>query len=204
MDETKGKIVEAATKLFAEKGLDGVTVREICAAAGVNVALVNYHFKSKEGLYAVCIERLFARIGGERIATLDKDVTDEAGWRRAVTEWVKGFSRVLHDQSAAYSSAAWAFRQEVIKPSAMYETLKDNFGLPVFNCLKNLLMMAVSTEREALLWMTSIWAQLSASVLVDRRWQDVFRPRGEGRAKWGREFADFVLNTIFRELNYRG
>ena len=73
MDETKGKIVEAATKLFAERGLDGVTVREICAAAGVNVALVNYHFKSKEGLYAVCIERLFARIGGERIATLDKD-----------------------------------------------------------------------------------------------------------------------------------
>ena len=37
MDETKEKILAAATRLFARRGLDGVTIREICREAGVKV-----------------------------------------------------------------------------------------------------------------------------------------------------------------------
>ena len=82
MEDTRDRIVAAATGLFAEKGLAGATVREICRAAGVNVALVNYHFKSKSGLYKACIERIFATAGGHRLASLDATVRDAAGWRR--------------------------------------------------------------------------------------------------------------------------
>jgi TetR/AcrR family transcriptional regulator, regulator of cefoperazone and chloramphenicol sensitivity len=44
------RLVETAMRLFAEKGYDGVTVRDIAAAAEVSVGLINHHFGSKEGL----------------------------------------------------------------------------------------------------------------------------------------------------------
>lgn len=204
MDSTKEKIIAAATGLFAEKGLDGVTVREICRAAGVNVALVNYHFRNKEGLYGECVRRLFEKSGGPHLATLDAGVMDESSWRKAMTAWICEFSRVMHDNTTEGSNLTWAFRQEMIHPSSMYGFFKEKYGLPVFNCLKRLLMMAVRSEREALMWMAAIWSQLSATVLVDQRWQDVFRLRGTKCDRWGGEFADFVLRGIFRELKYQG
>lgn len=48
--DTKKKIVEASTYLFGVKGYDGTSTREIAQRAGVNIASLNYHFKSKQGL----------------------------------------------------------------------------------------------------------------------------------------------------------
>ncbi|MBN2243314.1 MAG: TetR/AcrR family transcriptional regulator, partial [Acidobacteria bacterium] len=49
--KTKEKIFKAARVLFAEKGYREVTVREIATRAGVNSALVGYHFGSKQELF---------------------------------------------------------------------------------------------------------------------------------------------------------
>jgi len=55
--ETRQQLLEIAGRVFAEKGYARTTSREICAAAGTNVAAVNYHFGGKDGLYeAVLIE----------------------------------------------------------------------------------------------------------------------------------------------------
>ncbi|MEZ5046704.1 MAG: TetR/AcrR family transcriptional regulator [Chitinophagaceae bacterium] len=45
------KILHAARKLFTEKGFHAVTSREIAQEAGINVALLNYYFRSKEQLF---------------------------------------------------------------------------------------------------------------------------------------------------------
>ena len=50
-DETRDRVLNAAGPIFAREGFDGATVREICAAADVNLASVNYHFGGKETLY---------------------------------------------------------------------------------------------------------------------------------------------------------
>lgn len=50
-DSTKEKILTESHKLFAEKGYNGVSVREIANQCGVNIAAINYHFKNKENLY---------------------------------------------------------------------------------------------------------------------------------------------------------
>jgi AcrR family transcriptional regulator len=48
---TRARLLETAERLFAERGFKAVTVRQICGAAGANVAAVNYHFRDKLGLY---------------------------------------------------------------------------------------------------------------------------------------------------------
>lgn len=53
---TRDKILEAARQLFEEKGFEPTSVREIATLANVNVALINYHFGSKEQLLAELIE----------------------------------------------------------------------------------------------------------------------------------------------------
>ncbi len=49
--ETRDRLLNAAARLFAERGFARVTVRDICKKARANVAAVNYHFGGKDGLY---------------------------------------------------------------------------------------------------------------------------------------------------------
>src|SRR5207248_2963179 len=51
VETTRQRILEAAGPLFAQKGFEATSVREITDAAGTNVAAVNFHFRSKEHLY---------------------------------------------------------------------------------------------------------------------------------------------------------
>ncbi|MGB5410268.1 MAG: TetR family transcriptional regulator, partial [Woeseiaceae bacterium] len=48
---TRDRILDAAERLFAEKGFEGVSVRKITRAADADVSLAYYHFKSKRDLF---------------------------------------------------------------------------------------------------------------------------------------------------------
>jgi len=65
---TKEALLRAAKKVFARKGYDGATVKDIAESAGVNVSLVSYHFDGKEKLFQTCIEQ-FAH---SRLASAEK------------------------------------------------------------------------------------------------------------------------------------
>lgn len=56
MEGAKQKILEVATKLFAEKGYARVSIRELTVAANANVAAISYYFGGKEGLYQEVIK----------------------------------------------------------------------------------------------------------------------------------------------------
>ena len=50
----RARIRDAALRLFAERGLDGATIRDIARAAGVSGGLIRHHFGSKDDLRAAC------------------------------------------------------------------------------------------------------------------------------------------------------
>ena len=68
----KQKLRIAAEQLFAEKGFEAVSVRDITQRSKSNVAAVNYHFGSRDGLVASVLERCVAPVNADRIARLDK------------------------------------------------------------------------------------------------------------------------------------
>ncbi len=68
---TKAKIMDAAEKLFAEKGFDGTSIRAICSTARVNVAAVHYHFNGKEGVVEAIFERRMVGLATRRKELLD-------------------------------------------------------------------------------------------------------------------------------------
>src|SRR4030066_1868183 len=51
-EQTRRRLLESAREAFSQHGFQGATVREICRRAEANVAAVNYHFGSKDGLLA--------------------------------------------------------------------------------------------------------------------------------------------------------
>ncbi len=65
---TKQRILDAAEALFAERGFDGVSIRQITALAGVELALANYHFGPKTELFLASIRRRADELNSARMA----------------------------------------------------------------------------------------------------------------------------------------
>lgn len=57
ISSTRERLLDAAEELFADHGFDGVTVRQVAKTAGVDVALPNYYFGSKRGLFDAVFHR---------------------------------------------------------------------------------------------------------------------------------------------------
>lgn len=61
VDDTKTRLLQAAGKVFAAKGFEAATVREICRLASVgNIAAVNYYFRDKETLYREAVRHAYS------------------------------------------------------------------------------------------------------------------------------------------------
>jgi len=76
--DTKLKIIEVATALFADHGFEGASVRDIAKVAGVNLAAINYHFNSKQNLYQEVLK--------EGICEFEKNISDLAKDKDLSTE----------------------------------------------------------------------------------------------------------------------
>ena len=60
-ENSKVRILDAATTLFAKKGFDGASIREICKAANVNLCMISYYWGGKRELYEGIIENLLEK-----------------------------------------------------------------------------------------------------------------------------------------------
>src|SRR5215467_1750657 len=75
---TQEKILDSAEELFMEHGFEATSLRQITAAAKVNLAAVNYHFGSKEELFQAVLTRRLDPMNQERLALLTRFEHDAA------------------------------------------------------------------------------------------------------------------------------
>jgi AcrR family transcriptional regulator len=78
-ESTRGRILDAATKIFAKMGFDGARVDKIAAAAKINKQLLYHYFGSKDGLFTAVLERAYESIRRQEAALeLDSLRADKA------------------------------------------------------------------------------------------------------------------------------
>jgi AcrR family transcriptional regulator len=91
----KRHLLDVAERLFAGKGFEAVSVRDITREAQVNVAAVNYHFGSRELLVSLVIIRHFRPINEERMARIEALEKKWSGKAVPVEEIVEALARPL-------------------------------------------------------------------------------------------------------------
>lgn len=114
--ETRQRLLDAAAELFAERGFDGVSVRELCQAAGANVAAVNYHFGDKLGLYSELMETAVRRMR-ERLAAVE-------GAGGTAEERLRVYIRSEIERSLTPQPGSWVLRlmnREVDAPTPVLD-----------------------------------------------------------------------------------
>lgn len=88
---TKDRILDVAERLFGERGYAATSTRAVTEAAGANVAAVNYHFGSKEGLLRAVVGRAMQPVNQERQRLLDGFLAGEG--KPEVADLVGAFVR---------------------------------------------------------------------------------------------------------------
>jgi len=103
---TRERILDAAELLFAEKGFHAVSVRDITRAAGVDVALVNYHFGGKQLLFESVFMRRAEVLNFERLRQLEVVIDRAYPKAPSVESIIDAFTHPLLDRSSR-GSAGW-------------------------------------------------------------------------------------------------
>ena len=85
---TRAKILQAALDLFAERGFDGASIRDIAKRAGVFHGLIKYHFESKEELWKSAVDFLFERQSREMA---NPEGYEDLPPREQARDWIKRY-----------------------------------------------------------------------------------------------------------------
>jgi AcrR family transcriptional regulator len=144
--EVRGEILMAAGPIFAEVGFARATVREICGAAGVNVAAVNYYFGDKQRLYVETVKHAYQ---------LRSTQVPMPAWSgdESPEEMLRGFLAALARRMLG-EDQGWTQQlllREVLNPTSACKTLVEDFFRPqmdfVMDVLAKLLPSDVSMVR---------------------------------------------------------
>lgn len=163
-DPTRTKLLEAAGRVFADRGYDSATVREICRLAHANVAAVNYHFRDKQGLYTELLRQMKRAAQLERMnSALDQSAPPEEILRRVIKVRMQGLRTERRPD--------WQFRimaREFAHPTPAMARMIDQVVGPLYERLLELIGNIIQlppTHETTRLCTQSIWGQIFLYVL---------------------------------------
>lgn len=126
----KEKILDAASEVFGRMGYKAATIREICRAAGVNVAAINYYFGGKEALYRTVVMDLISRTFARY--PVDEGVGAQSSPEGRLRTFIRGSLRRLlsPDGLSGYPGKGQLVARELADPSPFMDDLVDEFIRP--------------------------------------------------------------------------
>jgi AcrR family transcriptional regulator len=135
LDTTRERIIDAAGEIFAHRGFDATTVRDICQAAGANVAAVNYYFGDKQRLYVEAVVRAHRwRMERAQLPNWSADTSPE----KKLTDFIATFIRRVRTGP----DDTWHTRlimREISSPTAACAELVQSSIRPQFEILIGIL-----------------------------------------------------------------
>jgi AcrR family transcriptional regulator len=172
-DATREALLEAAMAVFARDGFDAASTRRIATAAGVNQALIGYHFGGKQGLYLAVFDQIAGRVR-ERIEPHvhelelllgNPDTARGAKARRAI--YLPALQSITDRMLALLLSPEtenWSalILREQARPTAAFDRLYDGFMGRMLALLTELVLRlrGDGDEAAARLAVVSVYGQL--------------------------------------------
>lgn len=142
-DDVRGRLILAAGPIFAEKGFAQATVREICAAAGANLASVNYYFGDKERLYFETFSHAHrCRIRQTPLPPFEPDQSPEEKLRT----FLRSMLQRLFEPDDRTRWEHELLLRELVQPTGITEPLFEEFFRPMFARLTGIVREFVGEE----------------------------------------------------------
>ncbi|GLQ98877.1 TetR/AcrR family transcriptional regulator [Dyella mobilis] len=149
---TKERILTAAEALFAQRGFEAASLRQLTAAAGVNLAAVNYHFGSKDNLVEEVFKRRLDQLNNRRLAAL-KQVTAQS--ETTLEDVLGAFIRPALDLS--HDGGGGLFMRVLARAFAEHDDslrkfLSDNYGHVMRQFTTEFAKLLPGLSKEELYW----------------------------------------------------
>ena len=151
---TKDRILDAAEHLFAQQGFD-TSLRDITAAAGVNLAAVNYHFQSKDALVLAVFARRVQPLNEKRLAKLEEFEAAAGGKPVALEDLTRAFLSPMLEllKLRKGSDAARLVGRMFVEPGDLHERFFKQELAPVADRFRAALRRTLPDEPEVdLFW----------------------------------------------------
>jgi TetR/AcrR family transcriptional regulator, regulator of cefoperazone and chloramphenicol sensitivity len=200
-DTTRSALIAAAIETFGRDGFDAASTRAIATAAGVNQALIGYHFGGKSGLYLAALEHIAETLGqrvGPLLGAVEAQLDGEpfenkavavagAGDSRAADRWLTQLHRLTDAFAVVLTSdesGAWArlILREQQDPSEGFDVLYEGVMKRVLGIIARLVERIGGVEaqsgRAALIAVTImgqvlVFRAARAAVMRHMGWQEL-------------------------------
>ena len=196
---TKDALLAAAIEVFADKGFDAATVRDICGRAKANVAAVNYHFGGKDALYVAVLEEIFPKDELPQTANSTNLPPEEK-----LHNYLRELADEIYERGNGMVTQRWAiFLREMAKPSHNLDFIVQRQVQPRANELRNILaeILGPDTPDHVLAFSSSnIWG-LMLDHLLTQPILDRLTPRRPSLKGNMDEFVDHIVKFSLGGLN---
>ncbi len=204
--DARRRILSAAMEEFALHGFEGASVRAICRRAEVNVAAVNYYFRSKENLYREVFHQLFEDYG-RPLESWVASVRTAREWAQVLRSWLRTVLGWWVDDRPPLVWATRLILRERWTSSCVAPYLVERVFMPFRAQLERLVRMGLPSrtpEADVVLWVNLALGQMLQYGIQDPPWDKVVRPAGWDRHRWARKVADHVADLLLDHLRFRG
>jgi TetR/AcrR family transcriptional regulator, regulator of cefoperazone and chloramphenicol sensitivity len=136
--ETRQRLLDAAGRLFAERGFKDVSIREICKEAGANVAAVNYYFRDKAGLYRELLAHMIDVTWRCEREKLEQDLNGKTPEEKLYVYVRKFIGDLLKDPDERSMVLHQLLSREMADPSPEFEVVFEKGMRPNFQLLSRI------------------------------------------------------------------
>jgi AcrR family transcriptional regulator len=176
--DTKTKLLNAAERLFSDKGIEALSHRDIASAAALNLAALNYHFGSRQAFIRAVIKRSVEPINAHRLAALARAERQMSGAPVPTDKILEVFfGPAVEDPSGSFLSSLW------IGPDVSpYRGYLIGLTMPVLGRFAGALRRSLPTRSdEDCHWYLCFSLAILAFILAGPRCLSGFSPSFENR-----------------------